>query len=1460
MLRIALRPETSRMRNSGDPRHVCAVLLLLLVPMTGAADDRPTVVAPGESPATANRIAEFDRRIADKNWGGALDEARAILDTAGDDLVPVDSTHSVRARRVVHARLAALPNDVLARYRDRVEGEARHWLEQGRIARDEAQLRKLVDEAFCSRPAERALELLGDLAFEAGRYADAEAWWRSLAAGNGAAAPERLAYPHPVGDLARVRAKLLMARYFQGEDSDWDRQFDEFKERHGAVEGLLGGSKGKYSDFLSKLRSESIGAARLESGWHTFGGDTGRGRLASREPRLPDRLSSLCRGGPTLRVNLPTFTAGDVLSPPERVAQRSEYSQKLAFHPLIVGGRLLIADAARVMAFDLRRLGDPGVELYPGPVAEDVPPDVRYSLTVADGCVYARLGSTAITAGTRNDKPGSGARQTRLVCLRLEPAPGEGHVRWVETGFSGGNVRKRGSVVFEGTPVVRDGLVFVAATRFESSRTITAIHCYTAEAAAGQRSVEPEPTLLWHTDICEVCDSGVVPRYRHLLLTLAGPLVVCCTHTGLVAAVDGASGRRAWVTHYKPRQLAYEERPPLTDLTPCVFAAGRLYAAPTDGRGILCLDPESGRVLWQRDGIDVVHLVGVGAGRLIFATPSGLRAVGAAMGSDGEGWAHEARTDYGKDGARAGWSPAGRPVLAGDYVLWPAIAATGEAAVHAVRQDDGSVDDNPTLLYRVPVGNLVYAEGCLASAGRDEVVVFAPPSWHLPAREQGMKAVPDSATAAIALARALTDSGQFLRAADIFARAERLAGRDSQLRQVAKDGRQANWIEAGRRALAAKDWGAARAAFARAAAAEFSPTNRVNVCTEFARALQASGRVSDEAVAWQSILDDEQLRTVRLRSGMTAGSAAAQRLATLGPSAGVGREKNAAEGLAAARSANDLERVARRYPHTEAGRAALERLARRHEADGHAGAAADCWRRLLAQCQGSRAAICLAGLAGACERQGCTDAAREYWRVLADRQSDELIPEIDAVRPTRHAVAQRLRALSTADAPALELPLRLTCEARLGPTEDLLPLPGSDLVLTVCRCTPAVVICREFAGLRERWRTSLSFRPSRAGVRDDLILIGGDDGLAALRREDGVVSWTLAPPGEYGRQRLTGFAFVGKRVLCLQDGVLLAFDAGSGEPLQLKTPAASFLPDPPPAGRFVSCFAAQGDRVRLQSAAGVSSVRSLEDGSLLGGERTGELWTSAPVLAHSRVLTVEGSRRIVCAGDCVCWTHAIPGVTTLSGKPPRIIVAGDALLVLVETNIGHQLQRLDRATGKPCWQDAVFLPETVPDPEHWAAVDGTVCFAEAGLLRALSLGDGKVVWETPLERSDRAWHVERLNNGLLAFPESPTARHFAFRSLAGQVEWSVVPDAGEAVGRGFPLVCLNMAGRVQQRFDLAAGTPSLRTSVSGGASIVPRAAVWRGVAPDLAPVQLSRRGVMVVIGPHAWCLTPSTTK
>src|SRR5262249_56662441 len=107
------------------------------------------------------------------------------------------------------------------------------------------------------------------------------------------------------------------------------------------------------------------------------------------------------------------------------------------------------------------------------------------------------------------------------------------------------------------------------------------------------------------------------------------------------------------------------------DLAPGVFAAGRLDVALRASDRLLWLDRATGRTLWERERLDVVHLLGVGEeGQLIFTTPKGLRAVKASDGNDKGGWVLP------DDGTLA---PMGRGMLIGDLVLWPTVQ----------RRDDG---------------------------------------------------------------------------------------------------------------------------------------------------------------------------------------------------------------------------------------------------------------------------------------------------------------------------------------------------------------------------------------------------------------------------------------------------------------------------------------------------------------------------------------------------------------------------------------------------------------------------------------------------------------------------------------------------------------------------------------------------------------------------------------------------
>ena len=173
--------------------------------------------------------------------------------------MPVDPNWSVSCRRLCHSLLASLPSDALRSYRDGADGQARKWLEQAAATRNARLLRRVVDEAFCSRPGEKALDLLGDLAFERGDFAEAEHWWTLLippAVAKGDAPPAfALSYPDPQTDPARTHAKLLLARLFR-DAYGWADDLQAYRKTYGTAEGALAGKKGRYADILQQVADE----------------------------------------------------------------------------------------------------------------------------------------------------------------------------------------------------------------------------------------------------------------------------------------------------------------------------------------------------------------------------------------------------------------------------------------------------------------------------------------------------------------------------------------------------------------------------------------------------------------------------------------------------------------------------------------------------------------------------------------------------------------------------------------------------------------------------------------------------------------------------------------------------------------------------------------------------------------------------------------------------------------------------------------------------------------------------------------------------------------------------------------------------------------------------------------------------------------------------------------------------
>ena len=651
-------------------------------------------------------------------WEQVEEACSYLIHDSGDALVSLPAADesstartSMQIRRLCHLRLAELPTAALEVHRARVDSEARRLLALGQKNRDSAPLRQLVDELFCSRSGAEALDLLGDLAFERGEFDEARHWWRQLAPLPEDSHLHALRFPGRHVDAIRTEAKQILALAFQGSPSQAQVQLNHFHERHPNARGALAGKIGLFSDILQTAIRDMVkaGLANNADPWTTFAGSDARNYILSACP--PARL---WEDGPTWHVTLPTIdssrNARDRLGV---LPVRNDLTRRAAFHPIVVGQQVLLADARSVTSYHLptgRRLFHYDLKsagLREGRLSH-AGPMPRYTLSADGGRVYARLGRQRLAPF----KEGDPDDPSYLVCLDLAEPDNADRPRelW--------HVKAQADEFFEGTPLVRAGRAYVALSRSAGKRIVTAIQCYDALGR-----------LRWSRDVCECpeFEENATERYRQHLLTWAGGQLVYCTHSGAIVAVDPWTGQSLWAVRYTSRgPVTAEGNPSPRDLAPCVADDGRIFVAPLDSDRLYCLESTTGQVLWECDGSDVVHLLGVAHTRVFLTTRQGLQAVSTTTGLTL--WQQPS------EGRLAGL---GRGLLAGGWLFWPTQDVN--LPLRSVNLADGQQQKgdeespfaepsffDPTQLRPIPAGNLAFGNGCLVVAGTDELVVFVP--------------------------------------------------------------------------------------------------------------------------------------------------------------------------------------------------------------------------------------------------------------------------------------------------------------------------------------------------------------------------------------------------------------------------------------------------------------------------------------------------------------------------------------------------------------------------------------------------------------------------------------------------------------------------------------------------------------------------------------------------------------
>jgi len=191
-------------------------------------------------------------------------------------------------------------------------------------------------------------------------------------------------------------------------------------------------------------------------------------------------------------------------------------------------------------------------------------------------------------------------------------------------------------------------------------------------------------------------------------------------NSGASVARDARNGDLRWAVSYESQPRTNSWRRAWADAAPpCLVTSKYVYVAPTDSWTVMCLDAQSGQLVWQRPEslelgpVDepVEHLLGVNGGCLI--------AAGASL------WGLDAETGAVRWSLRPGdpeLQGYGRGWISRDAVYWPS-----QTAIQIVHPQTGVLlREHPLLTpdVRRMGGHLVQVGGVLLIAGHDRLTAY----------------------------------------------------------------------------------------------------------------------------------------------------------------------------------------------------------------------------------------------------------------------------------------------------------------------------------------------------------------------------------------------------------------------------------------------------------------------------------------------------------------------------------------------------------------------------------------------------------------------------------------------------------------------------------------------------------------------------------------------------------------
>lgn len=1428
-----------------------ALAMLLISGLSGADRPKKPLRETATLPTDKNVLKRFgaiEEYLSDKRWVEAIEILQEIAQSDGRMLVLAQpgSAGEYAVYLNVAARcnilLSQLPAEGLALYRKKIDPQARRWLDRWKQSHDEGNLQRIIREAYLSSYGDDALWELGEAAWDRGDIGSARLYWTQLIPltqeANTQKLPTVLRYPDSDLKTPEILVRLILCTLMEGNHDRATQELQRFAELFPEAQGSLAGRQGRLADLAAQVLAES---AQWKS--PDDKGDTSTfGINVHRSGKAPEAIEL---GASKWSHVLPSNTL-----PPFDRPNAPHDRGPLSYYPVTYRDVVLVNNSRSIWAWNLLT-GEPAwpseqghAEIYstvaegnastPNQSCAGVP---YYTMTVADGKLYARMGSP-VTNPTDNETS-SEASENDLICLDL--ANGQGKLLW-KIGANELIKEDQKQWRFEGSPLVMAGRAYVALSRRRTQLEF-AIACVDATTGA----------LLWYRNVASARSSveDYQNRVSHLLLTAGAGKLFLSTDAGTIIAVNAKDGQLEWAITYESLAPA---RPHLLSshfyqgLLPAIFHEGFVFVAPNDCNRLFCIEADSGRVRWQHrqpESDRWRHLLGVSpggdAGRLIL--------------SGNTLWAIDIATNKTIFGSRANTlgirGPSveqgyGRGIIAGDVILWPT-----REAIKIVDVKTGSVTGNKPL--HTPTssdvaGNLVLCQEMLLVAQPERLVAYCEysllkqrlerelseranangnPAISQTGQTSAGNRIKHESTESLLgqLAEIEAAEGNRIASADSLRKAVKASESTARLDDASKLPYRRRLLDLLRQmARTAIDDGHASVAIEHLTEAQTlsnEPADTVATLLMMADAELAQSLPVAAVAHWQKILDSEPLRTMPMKQS-TAGAMATKLIADLirerGRAVYADVERQANHEIAARQQANDLDGLGdalRRYPNAEATSQAWRALATLNRRAGRINDALAIQARLLEE-PGSPEShgAALLDWAETLEQAGYWRSAKAAWTQLESPPLSKVEIESEGSRHQLGDVArERLSGdtikSATAETAATKRPLERIWAIPLRsrpPVNEKPPQPPAELdateVLSPESIAPAaplecvLVRCADDAGCawqcvdrqtgKVRWRTTLSAIPWWSAYSETSLLLAIEDQLVALTLESGSPLWTtsLIPPTDQSERRAgpsaapaTSDQRVHSAQICLRNHWALVFDPQTGVmAIDARTGRIAWTFQPP-RGKLQSQWACTEWHIAVQTLHPATTWFIDVAARCRASDRPGsvEPWLQGPVFTDNDALIVLGVDRRIESRSLLngqrSWRYQ--GGMSFAYVNPVVWMSGSTLLTIVD---GTTLARIDLLTGRPVWT-AGIADAPLTSPARQIVCSGDAAYiASQGILRQISLTNGKCLWQRYLGSITDQWRLAICDDLIAAWPMSTETQGPAPRERARQsIVWCELP-------------------------------------------------------------------------------------